>query len=177
MSDTTATIRPKLNTTNSVQLLQVHGIREINVRVNAATTAVVSASAGGRASVYCDSNGICVTDPWNVQPDAGVTLPPFLLTVEYPGQWLAKVTAYNNSTPSPKFLLYTKTFTGTGDKNITIPWQSVVNGMAVIATVQKSDGGSSTLTATMDWTGGNDPDRRSTNVNSTSVTVSSSVLA
>ncbi len=104
-------------------------------------------------------------------------MPPFFLTVEYSGQWLANVTAYNNSTPSPKFLLYTKTFTGTGDKNITIPWQSVVNGMAVIATVQKSDGGSSTLTAIMNWTGGNNPDRRSTNVNGTSVTVSSSVLA
>jgi hypothetical protein len=166
-----------LNTTNSVQLLQVNGLREINVRVNDQVTAVVSAAAVGRGEVDCSASGVCVTVPWNVKPDAGVALPPFLLTIEYSGQWTANVTAYNNSTPSPKFLLYTKTFAGTGDGNITIPWQSVVDGMTVTATVQKSDAGTSTLTATINWMGSDNPTKRSTEINGTSVTVSSSVLA
>jgi len=164
-----------LNGTNVVELLQVNGIRAIAAWVNEGTTAVVSANDGSRASVECDGNGLCVTDPWGVKPDAGVSMPPFVLMIAYPGSWSASVTAYNNAVPSSKYLLYTKTFTGVGNENITIPWQSDLNGMTVTATLQKSDGGSATLTGTMNWTGGEDPDIESTNSNSTSVTVSSSV--
>lgn len=165
------------NGTDTVLFQQVQGILGVAVDLNASTMAVLDASNGSYAGVFCDSNGLCVTDPWNVEPDAGVSVSPFLLTIAYSGQWTADVTAYNNGVPSPKSLLYSKTFTGTGDQNITIPWQSVVDGMTVTAKVQKSDGGTSTLTATMNWTGGDDPDSESTNVNSTSVTVGSSVLA
>jgi hypothetical protein len=164
------------NQSNVIQMYQVNGQRVINVGLNAADTAVVSAGASTRDTVECDSDGVCVTDPWDVQPLAGVSEPPFVLTVTYSGQWSANVTVYNTSAISPRFLLYSKTFNGTGGGAVTIPWQSPMGGMYVTATVQKTDGGSGTLTATMSWSGTDESDTQSTSANGTSVFVWSSVL-
>jgi len=163
------------NPLEGVQLYQVNGIRAINIDLNS-TLSVVDASLGTWAGVSCDSNGLCVTDPWDVKPDAGDAMPPFTLTIAYSGQWTANVTAYNSTSPNPKNLLYTKTFTGTGNESITLPWQSPIGGMYVKAIVQKSDGGNAILTATLKWSG-TDEDSGSTGPEDIPVTVDYSVLA
>jgi len=143
-----------LNGTTIVNIRQVNGIREINAAVNSANTAVVFAMVGNDVSSECYANGYCISDPWGANSNAGNVLPPFIVTIAYPGSWSLKILGSDNATgPSAPFE-YNKTFTGTGNMTINVPWFSDTGAQTLFASAQKTDGGTATLKLTVNWLSG-----------------------
>lgn len=144
-----------LNGTTAVQLLQVNGIRELNINVNTTNMQVVFANAVNNVDGECFyPSGYCLTDPWGVNVDAGLVLPPFYVSVSYPGQWSLKILGSDNATGVSAPFLYNQTFTGEGNMTITVPWFSDTGGTTLFASAQKTDGGTATLSVTVNWLSG-----------------------
>ncbi|MGH9917483.1 MAG: hypothetical protein ACRD6W_01220 [Nitrososphaerales archaeon] len=169
--------RGGLNESNVIQMFQVNGLREINAQNNAADTAVISAGTANRVDVECfASPNACLTVPWGVNPDDGSSLAPFSIEVTYSGTWSLTVIGSDNPYQVSPPLAYNMTFTGTGTMTIYVPWFSDTGAASLTATAKKTDGGSATLSLTVNWdvTASNpgDPTSRSTPPGVNTATVS-----
>ncbi|MDA4116386.1 MAG: hypothetical protein OK442_07525 [Thaumarchaeota archaeon] len=158
-----------------IRFYQVNGVRTVNAFVNEAGTAVVGLYVDGLTSTTCNESGACYTDPWGLNPDAGRILAPFIFTVAYPGNWALSVVGSDNASGISEPFAFNSTFTGTGNTTVTVPWFSDTGWLTVMATAQKSDGGSATLSLTISWAG--TPTTRSTGPGQTSARVSDSITA